>query len=68
MYINMPPPSTELKESDQVDDRVIYGKDHEGNVRFIRSKSKSKVIPLQAWTGTEDSRRHRLPDFKTIGT
>ena len=27
-----------------------------------------KAIPLQAWTGPEDSRRLRLPDFKTIGT
>jgi hypothetical protein len=24
--------------------------------------------PLQTWTGPEDSRRIRLPDFKTIGT
>jgi hypothetical protein len=31
-------------------------------------KGKSKVIPLQAWTGPEGSRRLRLPDFKTIGT
>jgi len=31
-------------------------------------KSKGKVIPLQAWTGPEGSRRLRLPDFKTIGT
>jgi hypothetical protein len=23
---------------------------------------------LQAWTGPEESRRLRLPDFKTIGT
>jgi len=30
-------------------------------------KVKSKVIPLQAWTGTEGSRRLRLPDFKTVG-
>ena len=30
--------------------------------------SKVKVIPLQAWTGTEGSRRLSLPDFKTIGT
>jgi hypothetical protein len=30
-------------------------------------KSK-KVIPLQAWTGPKDSRRLRIPDFKTIGT
>jgi hypothetical protein len=29
---------------------------------------KGKVIPLQAWTGPEGSRRLRLPDFKTIGT
>jgi hypothetical protein len=27
-----------------------------------------KAIPLQAWTGPEDSRRLRLTDFKTIGT
>jgi len=32
---------------------------------FLR---KSKEISLQAWTGPEDSRRLRLPDFKTIGT
>ena len=29
---------------------------------------KCKVIPLQASTGPEGSRRLRLPDFKTIGT
>jgi hypothetical protein len=28
---------------------------------------KSKAIPLQAWTGREDSRRLRRPDFKTVG-
>ena len=27
-----------------------------------------KAIPLQAWKGSEGSRRLRLPDFKTIGT
>ena len=27
---------------------------------------KGKVIPLQAWTGPESSRRLRLPDFKTV--
>jgi hypothetical protein len=27
-----------------------------------------KAIPLQTWTDPEDSRRMRLPDFKTIGT
>jgi hypothetical protein len=34
----------------------------------IKSKGKGKAIPLQAWTGPEDSRRLRLPDFKTVGT
>jgi hypothetical protein len=31
-------------------------------------KDKDKAIPLQAWRGTEVSRRLRLPDFKTIDT
>jgi hypothetical protein len=30
--------------------------------------SKGKAISLQAWTGPEDSRNLRLPDFKSIGT
>ena len=34
---------------------------------FILHK-KGKIIPLQAWTGPEGSRRLRLPDFKTFGT
>jgi hypothetical protein len=29
---------------------------------------KGKAIPLQAWTGTEGSRRMRIPDFKIIDT
>jgi len=29
---------------------------------------KDKAIPLQAWTDPKDSRRLRLPDFKTFGT
>jgi len=29
---------------------------------------KGKAIPLQAWTGPEDSRMLRLPVCKTIGT
>jgi hypothetical protein len=28
---------------------------------------KGKAIPLQALTGREDSRRLRIPDFKTLG-
>jgi len=29
---------------------------------------KGKAIPLLVWTGPQDSRKLRLPDFKTIGT
>jgi len=36
--------------------------------RGFKGKGKGKIIPLQAWTGPEGSRRLRLPDFKTIGT
>jgi hypothetical protein len=32
------------------------------------SKGKDKAIPLQAWTGPEDIRRLRIPDFKKIST
>ena len=34
----------------------------------MKGKPKGKAIPLQAWTGPEDPRRLRLPDFMTIGT
>jgi hypothetical protein len=37
-------------------------------VSYPQRKCKGKAIPLQAWTGPQDSRRLRLPDFKTIGT
>jgi len=30
--------------------------------------TKIKTNPLQAWTGSEGSRKLRLPDFKKIGT
>jgi hypothetical protein len=33
-----------------------------------KGKGKGKAIPLQALTGTDGSRRLRLPDFKKIGT
>jgi len=36
--------------------------------RTDTSFKKGKAIPLQVWTGPEDSRRLRLPDFKTIST
>jgi len=29
---------------------------------------KVKAIPVLTWTGSEGSRRLRLPDFKKIGT
>jgi len=31
----------------------------------LLSKSKSKAVPLQAWTGPEVSRKLRLPHFVT---
>jgi hypothetical protein len=31
-------------------------------------KVKVKQPPINAWTDPEDSRRLRLPDFKTVGT
>ena len=34
---------------------------------FTCTLGKGKAIPLQSWTGPEDSRRLRFPDFKTIG-
>jgi len=34
-------------------------------VTFI-VKGKGKAIPLQAWTGPEDSKRLRILDFKTV--
>jgi len=34
----------------------------------LTKKKKGKAIPLKAWTGSEGSRRIRLPDFKTIDT
>jgi hypothetical protein len=37
-------------------------------IAYLEVLLKGKAIPLQAWTGPEDSRRLRLPDFKTIDT
>jgi len=36
--------------------------------KIIGRLCKGKAVPLQAWTGPEDSSRLRLPDFKTVGT
>jgi len=36
------------------------------NALYIHCKG--QATPLQAWTGPQDSRRLRFPDFKTIGT
>jgi len=33
------------------------------SIILYKGKGKSKAIPLHAWTGTEFSRRMRLPDF-----
>jgi hypothetical protein len=35
---------------------------------FHVGKGKGKKFQLQAWTGPEDSRRLRVPDFKSFGT
>jgi hypothetical protein len=35
---------------------------------LCKGKVKGKAIELQAWTGTECSRRQRFLDFKTNGT
>jgi len=35
-------------------------------ISTLHCKGKSKVIPLEAWTDPEGSRRLRIPDFKTI--
>jgi len=42
--------------------------DHHGHLQANIVKKKGKAIPLQAWTGPANSRRLRLPDFKTVGT
>jgi len=38
------------------------------NTLSITSSLNVKAIPFQAWTGPEDARRLKLPDFKTIAT
>jgi hypothetical protein len=35
---------------------------------YYHCKKIYKTIPLQAWAGPEDSRKLRIPDFKTVGT
>jgi hypothetical protein len=37
------------------------------NAQDLIGKGKGRETPRQAWTGSEGSRRLRLPDFKTIG-
>jgi hypothetical protein len=32
---------------------------------FFAIKGKGKAVPLQAWSGPEDSRKLRFPDFMT---
>jgi len=43
----------------------MYGFD----IRYcVVSVVEGRTIPLQAWTDPEDSRKLRLPDFKTVST
>jgi hypothetical protein len=37
-------------------------------MEFGRTVMEDKVIPVQAWTGPQSSRRMRLPDFKIFST
>jgi hypothetical protein len=37
-------------------------------ISHAKARQRGKEIPLQVWTGPEDSDRLRFPDFKTIGT
>jgi hypothetical protein len=48
--------------------RVKFTFTHEVHAAYYIFYVKGKVVPIQAWTGPEGSRRLRLPDFKTIGT
>jgi hypothetical protein len=45
---------------------VTYARKYLQNILVMTCKGKE--ISLQARTGPEDSRRLRIPDFKTIGT
>jgi hypothetical protein len=47
---------------------VIIWMEEKPSGGHITGRNKGKAIPLKALTGPEDSRRLRLPNFKTIGT
>ena len=49
-------------------DHTTYEFSPSPKMSHLTGKGKGKSIPLQAWTGPEDSRRLKFPDFKTIGT
>jgi len=34
-------------------------------MKIVQQLIKAKAVPLQAWTGPEDSRKLRFPDFVT---
>ena len=44
---------------------VHYSYIGEKNTVAITKKEKGKVVPLQAWSGPEGSRKLRFPDFMT---
>jgi hypothetical protein len=49
---------------------VMWGQERHTEKLALKKvkQGKGKAVPLQAWTGSEGSRRFRLPDFKTIST
>jgi hypothetical protein len=54
----------ENKQSNLLNDRLFI----KGHFLKLSEQCKGKSIPLQVWTGPEDSRRLRLPEFNTVGT
>jgi hypothetical protein len=45
-----------------------YNTHKNNSLYLLQVTGKGKTIPLKPWTGSDDSWRLRLPDFKTIGT
>jgi len=67
--INIRPEGAELLHVDRRTDRWTDTTKLKVAFRnFAKAHNNGKAIPLQAWTSPDNSRRMRVPDFKTIGT
>ena len=51
-----------------MEDTFVYGGVVNKSEKQKNYKGKGKAVPLQAWAGSEGSRRLGIPDFKTVGT